>query len=145
MPTFRNDAFLWYNVPGWDDLGLAVANFGDDKTSQNGTIRYLVEVIGRNLASIMWQQDARTRVPPTINTIRRIHKLCTRVRDILAGRQVGPGQSRMEPAHAVPSPEAFIVYPTPYFLVRNGWLKEYCGYTLLALTEAMQHTENGIG
>jgi len=142
MPAFRNDAFLWYNVPGWDDLGLAVPNYGNDKVSQNASIRYLVEVTGRNLAAVMWQQDARTRVPPTINTIRRVHKLCTRARDILAGRAVAPGTNRMEPAHAVPSPEAFLVYPTPYFLVRNNWLKDYACLILTALTEAIQHSEN---
>lgn len=143
--AFRNDAFLWYNVPGWAELGLAVPNFGDDKASQNGTIRYLVEVTGRNLSAIMWHQDARLRVPPSINTLTRLHKLCTRARDILAGRQVPAGKLNMESAHAVPAPESFLIYPVPYFKVRNPWLKEYCGYTLLALTEAMQHTENAKG
>lgn len=142
---FRNDAFLWYNVPGWADLGLALPNFGDDLTSQNGSIRYLVEVVGRNLAAIMWHQDARLRVPPSINTVIRMHKLCTRARDILAGRAVPENQLNMESMHAVPAPESFIVYPVPYFKVRNAWLKEYCGYVLLALCESMQHTENAKG
>lgn len=142
--AFRNDAFLWYNVPTWAELGLAVPNFGDDKVSQNGSIRYLVSVTGRNLAAIMWHSDARSRVPPTINTITRMHKLITRARDILAGRAVAPGTLNMESAHAVP-PESFLVFPSPYFKVRNEWLKEYASYVLLALTEAMQHTENGRG
>ena len=43
------DAFLWYNVPPWGKYGLAVPNFGDDATSQNDTIRYLTDVVGRNL------------------------------------------------------------------------------------------------
>lgn len=144
MP-FKNDAFLWYNVPGWDTMGLAVPNYGDDKSSQNGSIRYLVEIVGRNLSAIMWHQDARLRVPPSINTLVRMHKLCTRARDILAGRAVPSNQFNMESAHAVPAPESFIVYPVPYFKVRNAWLKEYCSYVMLALTESMQHTENARG
>jgi hypothetical protein len=34
------------------------------------------------------------------------------------------------------------VYPTPYFKVRNSWLKSYASLILLALTEAIQHQEN---
>ena len=48
----------------------------------------------------------------------------------------------MEPAHALPAPEEFLVYPTPYFKVRNQWLKQYAGLILLSLTESMQHQEN---
>jgi len=123
-------------------LGLAVPNCGDDHASQNDTIRYLCEVTGRNLQAIMFHTDARLRTPPSINTLVRLHKLCTRARAILAGRQVAPSQLNLEPAHAVPAAEDFLVFPTPYFKVRNPWLKQYAGLVLLALTEAMQHTEN---
>jgi len=138
----KNDAFLWYNVGEWADYGLAVPNFGNDKTSQNGTILYLVQVMGRNLQSIMWHPDSRLRTPPSINTVTRIHKLCTRARSILSARAVPPGTPNMESVHAIPAPEDFLVFPTPYFKVRNAWLKEYAGLILLSLTEAMQHQEN---
>ncbi|MFV0446012.1 MAG: hypothetical protein ACK5Q5_20745 [Planctomycetaceae bacterium] len=48
----------------------------------------------------------------------------------------------METAHALPAPEEFLVYPTPYFKVRNQWLKQYAGLMLIGLTEAMLHLEN---
>ena len=48
----------------------------------------------------------------------------------------------METAHALPAAEQFLVYPTPYFKVRNQWLKQYAGLMLLSLTESMQHQEN---
>jgi hypothetical protein len=48
----------------------------------------------------------------------------------------------MESSHALPAPEDFKVFPVPYFTVRNLALKEWCGYILIALTDAMQHTEN---
>lgn len=137
-----NDAFLWYNAGDWSRFGLAVPNWGSRRNSQNDTIRYLTDVIGRNLVGIMWHPDATLRTPPSINTLVRLHTLCTRARSIMSGRAVAPGTLNMEPVHALPAPEEFLVYPVPYFKVRNQWLKQYCGLSLLALTEAMQHTEN---
>lgn len=137
-----SDALLWYNVGDWAGYGLAVPNFSDDTKSQNDTIRYLCETIGRNLQAIMWHSDARLRTPPSINTLTRIHKLCTRARGILASRAVPANVLNMEPAHALPAPEEFLLYPTPYFKVRNQWLKQYGGLILQSLTEAMQHQEN---
>lgn len=139
---FRNDAFLWYNVGGWSDLGLAVPNWSDDTHSQNDTIRYLCEVMGRNLQAVMFHDDTRLRVPPSINTLTRVHKLCVRARSILASRAVPANEYNMESAHANPAPEAFLVFPAPYFKCRNQWLKQYCGLILTAITEAMQHQEN---
>ena len=83
-----NDAFRWYNVGAWSNYGLAVPNFSNDTQSQNDTIRYLTDVVGRNLQAILWHPDARLRTPPSINTLTRIHKLCTRARSILASRAV---------------------------------------------------------
>ncbi|MEW4530208.1 hypothetical protein [Maioricimonas sp. JC845] len=137
-----HDAFLWYNVGDWGRYGLAVPNFSDDTRSQNDTIRYLTDVVGRNLQAILWHPDGRLRTPPSINTLTRIHKLCTRARAILAGRAVPSATLNMETQHALPAPEEFLVYPTPYFKLRNQWLKQYAGLILLAQTEAMQHQEN---
>jgi hypothetical protein len=138
----NNDAFLWYNVGEWADYGLAVPNWSDDNKSQNGAIRDLVQIVGRNLSAIMWHTDARLSPPPSINTITRVHRLCNRARMLLANSQVAANQPFMEPAHALPAPEEFLVYPVPYFRVRNAFMKRWCGYILLALTEAMQHQEN---
>lgn len=140
--AFTNDSLLWYNVGNWSRFGLAVPNCGNDKSSQNDTIRYLTEVVGRNLQGIMFHTDAKLRTPPSINTIMRIHKLCTRARQILAGRAVPANVPNLEPAHALPAPEAFKAFPTPYFTVRNGFLKQYAGLVLTSLTEAFQHSEN---
>lgn len=140
--SFQNDAFLWYNAGDWGQFGLAIPNFSDDTRSQNSTIRQLTEVIGRNLQGIMFHTDSRLRTPPSINTLIRIHKLCTRARSLLVGRGVQPATPNMESQHSIPAPEEFLVFPTPYFTVRNTWLKEYAGLILLALTESFQHTEN---
>lgn len=143
MP-FGTDQILWYNNGTWGRLGYAAPNFGNDPTTINASIAYLVEAIGRNLFGIMQHPDASLRVPPSLNTLTRIHKLCTRARSILAGRDVASGQNKFEPLHATPAPEDFLIYPTPYFKVRNRWLKEYCGLGIMAMTEAMQHTENRV-
>lgn len=140
--AFGNDAFLWYGVGNWAPLGLAIPNFGNDRTSQNGTIRNLTQTMGRNLQAVMFHPDARLRTPPSINTLTRIHKLCTRVRSILASRAVPAGKPNLESDHAIPAGEEFLVFPCPYFKVRNTWLKEYCGLALIAMTEAFQHSEN---
>lgn len=138
----KNDSLLWYNPPGWERFGLAVPNFGDDRGTQNSTILQLTQVVGRNIQNIMFHTDALVRTPPSINTIVRLCKLCVRGRSILAGRSVAANEPYMESLHAVPSYEQFIVFPTPYFTVRNTFLKEYCLLALTALTEAMQHSDN---
>jgi hypothetical protein len=137
-----NDQILWYNNGTWGELGFAVPNFGDDPTTINSDIHYLVSVIGRNLQGIMLHTDASQATPPSINTLTRVHKLVTRGRSILAGRAVPPNELNMEPQHASPAPQAFLIFPTPYHKTRNQWLKDWGGLTLMALTEAMQHTEN---
>ena len=139
---FGNDAFYWYNVSPWADLGLAVPNWSNDPQSQNRNIRYLCGIMGRNTQAIMFHDDARQTTPPSINTLVRLHKLCIRARSIIAGRAVPENQFNMESAHANPAPESHIVFPVPYFRVRNTWLKDYCGLILTAMTEAMQHQEN---
>ena len=137
-----NDAFLWYNVGQWAEHGLAVPNWSGDNKSQNGVIRDFVQIVGRNLQAIMWHTDARLSTPPSINTLTRVHKLCTRARQLLANAAVASNTPFMESAHALPAPEEFLVYPVPYFKVRNTWMKRWCGLALLALTESMQHQEN---
>lgn len=142
MPQFSTDQILWYNVGVWGQLGYGVPNFGNDPATLNAGIHYLTSVIGRNLSAVMHHADADLRVPPSINTLTRLHKLITRARTILASRDVGPADIRMEAQHSSPAQQDFLIYPVPYFMVRNPWLKEYCGLVLNALSEAFQHTEN---
>ena len=53
------DAYLWYNVGDWGRFGLAIPNFSNDTRSQNDTIRYLNDVMGRNLQAILWHPSTR--------------------------------------------------------------------------------------
>ncbi|MCC7475033.1 MAG: hypothetical protein IT425_06525, partial [Pirellulales bacterium] len=82
------------------------------------------------------------RIPPSINTAKRIHKLYIRAGNILAGRAVPPGENNMEVLHARPAGEVFRVFPVPFFLVRNPFLRRWAELILMSLAESMQHTEN---
>lgn len=139
---FKTDQIQWYNNGVWGELGFAAPNFGDDPTTINSTIHYLVTVLGRNLQAIMLHTDANLTRPPSINTLTRVHMLIIRARGILAGRSVPPSKLNMEAVHATPVPEVFNIFPCPYFKVRNQFMKEWGGLALMALTEATQHTEN---
>ena len=51
------------------------------------------------------------RIPPSINTAKRIHKLYIRAGNILAGRAIPPGENNMEVIHARPAGEVFAFVP----------------------------------
>jgi len=142
MPVINTDAVLWYNVGQFGQLGYGVPNSSDDPGSLNPAIIDLVNLTGRNLFHIMHHEDVDLRVPPSINTVRRVHKLYVRLGQILASRAVPPGDLNMETQHVQPAGEMFLVYPVPYFKVRNPFLKRWAELIMIMLAEAMQHTEN---
>ncbi len=142
MPVTNTDAVLWYNVGVFGDAGYAVPNWSNDVGSLNPQILDWVELVGRNLFHIMHHEDVDLRIPPSINTCKRIHKLYLRAANVLAGRASPPGEDNMEVLHARPAGEVFRVYPVPYFKVRNPFLRRWAGLVLVSLSEAMQHTEN---
>ena len=146
ISPFGTDEILFYASPGtiWGELGYGCPNFGVNPTTLNNTIAYLVGVMGANLFSIMHHSDVDSRTPPSINTLLRIHKLVLRARTILTGRQLTPATPRMEPVHSTPAPESFLLFPCPFFKVRNPYLKEWSQLLMNCLGEAMQHTENRI-
>jgi hypothetical protein len=90
----------------------------------------------------MHHEDVDLRIPPSINTAKRIHKLYIRAANILAGRAVPPGENNLEVIHSRPSGEVFRVFPVPFFLVRNQFMRRWAELILISLAEAMQHTEN---
>jgi len=138
----NTDAVLWYNVGIFGQIGYGVPNPSDDVGSLNPNIIDLVNVIGRNLFNIMHHEDVDLRIPPSINTLRRVHRLYIRAGQILAGNAVPPGQNNMETNHVNPGGEVFKVYPVPFFKVRNRFLKRWANWTMMSLAECMQSTEN---
>ena len=142
MPVTNSDAVLWYNVEEFGVAGYAVPNWSDDIGTLNPTIAELVSLSGINLFNIMHHEDADLTVPPSVNTLKRVHKLYLRLASILAGRSIPPGQNNMETDHVRPAGEIFLVYPSPYFNVRNRFMKQWSGWVMMMIAEMMQHTEN---
>lgn len=145
MSAFRSDEIMAYDPGGnsvWFQLGYGCPSFGDDPQTLNSSIAYLVSSLGRNLSAVMHHRDADLRVPPSINTLIRVHKLVVRGRTILASRAVPENKPNFEAVHATPAREDFLIFPCPIFRVRSMWLKEWAGLTMNAISEACQHTEN---
>ncbi len=145
MPLTNTDAVLWYNVGVFGvfgDAGYAVPNWSNDIGSLNPQILDWVDLVGRNLFHLMHHEDVDLRIPPSINTCKRIHKLYLWAASILAGRSVAPGEDNMETVHSRPAGEVFRVYPVPFFKARNPFMRRWAGFVLVSLAEAMQHTEN---
>lgn len=142
MPSIHTDAILHYNVGEFGDAGYGVPNWGNDFGSSNLQIVDLVNLIGANVFNIMHHEDVNLRTPPSVNTLERVHKLYLRISKLLESRAVPPGERNMETVHVTPAGEVFKVFPCPYFLVRSPQLKRWCGWAMMAMSEAMQHTEN---
>lgn len=142
MAVTNTDAVLWYNVQIFGELGYGVPNWSNDPGSLNPGILDYVDLVGRNLFAIMHHEDVDLNVPPSINTLRRIHRLYHRAAQVLSARAIPPGQNNMETKHVQPGGSFFRLYPIPYFKVRNTYLRRWAGLIMMSLAEAMQHTEN---
>lgn len=142
MPILNTDSPLWYNVGVFGEAGYAVPNWSNDPFTLNPQIADLVQVVGRNLFAMMHCEDTDLRVPPSINTLRRLHRLYVRFWQILNGRAIPYNVANMETVHASPSGQPFLVFPIPLFKVRNKYMKRWAEMILMSLTDAMQHTEN---
>lgn len=142
MPVTNTDAVLWYNVGEFGKAGYAVPNWSNDIGGLNPQIFDIVDMVGQNLFRMMHHEDTDMRIPPSINTLMRVHKLYVRFAQILSGRALTPATLNMETDHVSPGGMVFKVYPVPYFTVRNLYMKRWAGLIMMMLAEAMQHTEN---
>lgn len=142
IETPETDAVLWYNVGVFGEAGYAVPNWSDDVGSLNPSILDLVNLVGSNLFAIMHSEDSDLVTPPSINTLRRIHRLYIRSGQVLNGRAIAPGMMNMETPHNSPGGEVFRVYPVPFFVVRNPYMRRWALWILMCLADMMQHTEN---
>lgn len=142
IDNIKTDAALWYNVGVYGQLGYAVPNPSNDIGTLNPNIADITNLIGRNLFLIMHHEDVDMSVPPSINTLRRVHMLYVRAGQVLSGRAIPPGTPNMETDHVTPGGDVFRVFPIPYFKVRNAYMKRWANWTLICLAECFQHTEN---
>lgn len=138
----KTDAVLWYDVGEFGELGYGYPNPSNDLATLNPVIANIVRVIGLNLFAIMHHEDTMTSTPPSINTITRINQLYVRLAQILQARSLAPNEARLESSHVRPAPQVFIIHPCPYHEVRSPFLHRFASLTMVAMSEAMQHTEN---
>jgi hypothetical protein len=141
MPLTNTDAPLWYNVGVFGEAGYAVPNWGNDPGALNPTVIEYVDLAGRNLFAMMHSEDADLRVPPSINTCKKVHRLYIRAVRLLMGRAVPYGEDNLEVAHQRPAGEIYRVYPIPFFKVRSPYMRRWAALVLTSICDAMQHTE----
>ena len=142
MAVNSSDSIRWYNVGVFGQAGFAAPHFGNDATTLNPTILELTDLIGRNLFAFMRNEDADLRTPPSLNTLLKIHQLYIRGGKLLEGRAIPANVELFLSGHNSPAVETFRVYPCPYFLVRNAFMKSVCQYSLMLLSDCFQHSEN---
>ncbi len=148
MPTlFGSDRVLLYDVDPWNRLGFGVPNFGNNIGTFSLPIANLVDEIGKIQLHVMTHIDALRDQPPGRNTVERLAKMCARIQSVLANRQKTDSEQRLEPGHATPATEIFMIHPAPYFkseITVNRWLREYNQLCMVALTNMMQHSDNSL-
>lgn len=139
------NSLLWYNTPGFSNLGLAIPNWGTNPTTQNGEILDLTNLLGQNAQAVMLSNDARVAAPPTSNTVAKIVSMCEQFFSMVAARYIpeGTGVQGIEAPHTAADLNPFLVFPTPLFTVSNRWLKRFGTMAIYAVSELMQSSENG--
>jgi hypothetical protein len=143
---FGNNRVLLYNVSPWNALGFGVPNFGNVIGTLNHPIWRFVDEVGRDQLFIMTRPDAQLSQPPTADTVVRICKLVNRAQVILANRQKDPMAGQLSAGKAQMNQKIWNIHPVPYFdgpMLTNSWLKEYNNLVMVALMNAMQHSDNG--
>jgi len=141
MPR-TSDSILHYNVGDFGRAGFAVPNPGNDTVTLNETIGDLVSMIGKQMLSINTRADRDLTTPPSINTVRDLHRLYLRARQIVSARTVEVSELSFEADHVSPESQPFLIFPCPYRDIRNRWLKRYTQLMLTLCSNLMQHSEN---
>lgn len=144
---FGNDRPLLYDVEPWNTLGFAVANFSRISSTKNQAIWRLADEIGKCQLLITTHIDAQRTQFPSMNTIMRMGKMINRIKAVLANRQKGPGDLRLEETHASAASNPWNIHPVPFFnsdFMQNTWISEYNRLTMIGLTNIYQHSDNNL-
>jgi len=123
MPITNTDAVLWYNVASSQSRLRRPQNWSDDIGSLNPQILDWCYLVGR-IFSHMHHEDVDLRIPRRSSrsanpqTVRpRGKTFCWPCRP--------PAKNNMEVAHARPPAKVFRVFPVPFFLVRNQFMRRW--------------------
>ena len=145
--VMASDRVLLYDVDPWNRLGFGVPAFGNVVGSRNTAILRMVHEVGQSQLAIMTHEDAMRDQPPSVNTVTRVGRMLNRVYSILQSRMQDSNEQRLEGGHITGNAFPWTLHPCPYFtnsLLRNGWLMEMNVYCMIALGNAMQHSDNNL-
>ena len=140
--NITTDAILWYNRGIYGQVGYAVPNPSNDIGTLNPNMLDFTNGIGRGLFYVMHHEDVDLSTPPTVQTLWNIHSLVMYMQRLVASRIQPDGEMPFNPEHVSPAGEIFLVWPVPFFKVRNMTLKRWARYTLYLLAELFQNSEN---
>lgn len=137
------NSILFYNngifaTRGYATPFLSPANL----TTCNRDVKYLVNTFGQLLSGIMQMPDVWVAAAPPRIFLQTVAKAVDRFRTIVAARMNPDGQNSQRPASIAPTQEPFLIFPVPYFYVRNPYATQWCWDALMALSEAMKHHTN---
>lgn len=146
VPPFKTDSPPWYNNGIWGVLGCAVPQTGKYIHTANAGVLSLVNTFGRQLFQTMWKYDDR-RIESYVSRdcMWEIYQLLIVGRSRINAMTIPPGQSPPSVTHGTPGYQMFVLYPVPLY-GRLGCVQPFLNYALqkglMALTEAMEHSDN---
>ena len=137
------NSIKWYDNGRFGEIGYGSPYLAYNKYySNNVSLRNFVNKGGELLFAIMHQPDVLTATPPTLFFLKSLGKSIDRMRSTLASNTTPTGTVENRTVGIAPNPEPFMVYPVPYWRVRNRWVKQWATYCMYALSEAMKHQDN---
>ncbi len=132
-----------YSPGAFGQIGYGVPYFPKDRMyTANGAIKNLVDTFGNLIFSLMHMADVNSTAPPKLRWLITLHKAILRFRSIVAGEQVLQNEVDKRTANSNPDLEPFLMFPCPYFRLRNRWAKKWVKLAFTAITEAMKHQDN---
>lgn len=142
---FESSAIWWWDNGIWGQAGYAIPNDGGKPRSGNETVRFIVNFLGAELFSLMHRPDVKFSRPFNADWLYDLNKMLSLGIKRMADQAVGWTDDRDGDAdHAVNTPQAFILYPVPYFgtRIRQVDALKWCGQILILIGECMQHSDN---
>lgn len=142
---FASSELYWWNNGIWGEAGYAIPNDGGKPTTPNETIRDIHQFLGRELFSLMHRADVRFTRPFNGEWLFDLNKMLQLGIKRMSDLSIGWTDNREgDGIRVTNTPEAFKVYPVPYFgnRIRQGDARKWCNQILRLLGEIMQHSDN---
>lgn len=138
------NSIQWYDNGVFGKNGYACPFFEQkNQYTNNIGIWNLHATFGKLLLGINAQPDVwKTTPPENAYWPKLVGKSIDRIRATVLGALVTTGQTDTRSVTLGTDPKPFILYPVPYFRLRNPWAKQWTYYSLMALAEIMRLSNN---